>query len=397
MFLSSDRRPGCPVFHPLEGLLHLFALFALTFTLTPLCHAAGVTLAWDPPISNNATGYKLYRGNVSGQYTVVTDVGSRTTSQVDDLVAGTTYYFAVTAYNSYGESGYSNEHVYTPPAVTINRAPVAADGTLDVMEDTPKSGMLSATDPDGDSLALEIVGPPANGRISSFNASTGAFTYIPNTDVNENDSFTFRVSDGSLSSMGTVSITISAANDAPVAVADTATTFKSQSVTINVLANDTDVDGDRLSVISAAQGSHGSTSVSGTSIVYTPNPAFTVIQPFTADSFTYQVSDGQGGTDTGTVTVNVYADSSGDGGSRQVVMAINAGGGQFTAEDGIVYQADAGYSGGTPLSTGNSISNTDDDALYQTRRYGSFSYELPVENGSYLLTLKFAETYFSSA
>jgi len=135
MFLFSIRRSSRLAFRPLECPLHLFTLFFLTFFFTPLCHAASVTLAWNPPSSNNATGYKLYRGTVSKQYPVVTTVGNQTTCQVNDLVVGTRYYFAVKAYNSYGESGYSNELAYTPPASTTNRNPVANNGSLAVPED----------------------------------------------------------------------------------------------------------------------------------------------------------------------------------------------------------------------------------------------------------------------
>ncbi|WP_238717444.1 malectin domain-containing carbohydrate-binding protein [Natronorubrum halophilum] len=79
-----------------------------------------------------------------------------------------------------------------------------------------------------------------------------------------------------------------------------------------------------------------------------------------------------------------------------VVFAVNAGGGAYTAADGTDYRADTGYSGGTAASTGDPIAGTDDDTLYQSERYGDFSYEIPVANRTYDIELHFAETYWTA-
>jgi hypothetical protein len=89
------------------------------------------------------------------------------------------------------------------------------------------------------------------------------------------------------------------------------------------------------------------------------------------------------------------------GGSGETVFAVNAGGDEYTASDGTVYQADTNFDGGTTFSTGEAgtpadpeINDTQDDALYQTERYGDpFGYDVPVENGTYQVTLEFAEIY----
>jgi fibronectin type 3 domain-containing protein len=65
------------------------------------------TLTWDPETS--VAGYKVYSGTSSNAYGAPVDVGNVTTFQIVNLQSGKTYYFAVTAYNSSGESGYSNE------------------------------------------------------------------------------------------------------------------------------------------------------------------------------------------------------------------------------------------------------------------------------------------------
>jgi hypothetical protein len=85
------------------------------------------------------------------------------------------------------------------------------------------------------------------------------------------------------------------------------------------------------------------------------------------------------------------------GGNGQVIHALNAGGGTYTSGiSGIEYIGDGttGWvSGGSTYSVSDSILNTQDDTLYQTERYGDFSYTIPIANGSYDVVLKFAEIY----
>ncbi len=77
-----------------------------------------VTLEWDPNTEEDLSGYKMYWGYASIDYTFSTDVGNQNTYTVTGLIPGMTYYFAVTAYNTEGfESDYSNEVVYTVPLI----------------------------------------------------------------------------------------------------------------------------------------------------------------------------------------------------------------------------------------------------------------------------------------
>ncbi len=80
----------------------------------------------------------------------------------------------------------------------------------------------------------------------------------------------------------------------------------------------------------------------------------------------------------------------------EVVFALNAGGGAFTAADGTAYVADAGASGGRTYTASGAISGTTDDALYQSERWGTFAYAVPVEPGTYEVTLRLAEIYFTA-
>ena len=77
-----------------------------------------VTLSWDPTEDPNVAGYRIYYGTKSQDYANCIDVGNVTNATVTGLAAGTTYYFAATTYDIYGnESDYSNETTYqTLPA-----------------------------------------------------------------------------------------------------------------------------------------------------------------------------------------------------------------------------------------------------------------------------------------
>ncbi|MCX6896815.1 MAG: Ig-like domain-containing protein, partial [Verrucomicrobia bacterium] len=114
----------------------------------------------------------------------------------------------------------------------VNDAPVANSQSATTPEDTATNLVLTASDIDSASLTYTIVGNPAHGGLSGLNTNTGAVTYTPTLNYNGADSFTFRAFDGSLYSTGTVSITVTAVNDAPTLAAiaesgteDTAFTF----------------------------------------------------------------------------------------------------------------------------------------------------------------------------
>ncbi|HLH54281.1 MAG TPA: fibronectin type III domain-containing protein [Verrucomicrobiae bacterium] len=75
-----------------------------------------LTLAWDASTDPSVVGYRLYEGTASQSYTNMVDVGDATTVTIPGLIPGTTYYFAVTAYDSSGlESPFSGEISYTVP------------------------------------------------------------------------------------------------------------------------------------------------------------------------------------------------------------------------------------------------------------------------------------------
>jgi hypothetical protein len=78
-----------------------------------------------------------------------------------------------------------------------------------------------------------------------------------------------------------------------------------------------------------------------------------------------------------------------------VIWAVNAGGLKYTDGQGIIYRGNTQFSTGGAYTTTAAIAGTTDDPLYQSERFGDFSYAIPVENGDYLVTLKFAEIYWT--
>ncbi|MDF0597694.1 cadherin-like domain-containing protein, partial [Psychromarinibacter halotolerans] len=193
---------------------------------------------------------------------------------------------------------------------SVNDDPAAADDSYVTDEDTSLvislPGVLANdTDVDGDPLSSIVETGPSNGSLT-LNPD-GSFTYTPDANFNGSDSFTYLVDDGNGGTdSATVTLTVNAVNDDPVATDDSYVTDEDTSLVISlpgVLANDTDIDGDTLSSIVATGPSNGTLSLNPDgSFTYDPDADFNG-----TDSFTYLVDDGNGGTDTATVSLTVNA------------------------------------------------------------------------------------------
>jgi myo-inositol-hexaphosphate 3-phosphohydrolase len=171
-------------------------------------------------------------------------------------------------------------------------------------EDTPVSISLLDTAPtarlDGE-ISVQTT-TPGHGSVTV--EADGVVTYTPDPNYFGGDSFSYRLTDSQgRRSTGTVNITIEAVNDRPVAVADSASTDMSAPVDITVLANDFDVDGDSLRLVSVGAASHGVVTINADkTITYTPDVGYVG-----TDSFTYKIGDFHGGRSTATVSVAVAA------------------------------------------------------------------------------------------
>ncbi|MBP8272817.1 MAG: tandem-95 repeat protein, partial [Acidobacteria bacterium] len=193
------------------------------------------------------------------------------------------------------------------PNPRANQAPTAVNDAYTTAEDTaltvPAAGILTNdTDPELGPLtvSLPILTQPTHGTVTQ-NAN-GSLTYTPATNYTGTDSYTYKAKDaaGNLSNTATVTITITPVNDPPVAVNDAATTPANTPVTVTVLTNDTDPDGDTLSVVSFTPPTTGTVTRTGNQLIFTPATGFSGLA-----TFPYTITDGNGGTSTATVTITV--------------------------------------------------------------------------------------------
>jgi cyclophilin family peptidyl-prolyl cis-trans isomerase len=139
-------------------------------------------------------------------------------------------------------------------------------------------------------------------------ASNGTLTYKPKPNTSGTATITVRLRDSGGTSNGgvdlleqTFTVTVTGSNAPPVAGADTATTTEGAPVTVNVLANDSDPESQTLTVAVLTQPAHGTAAVNADkTITFTPAADYSG-----ADSFTYELRDGNGGIATGTVNVTI--------------------------------------------------------------------------------------------
>lgn len=196
-----------------------------------------------------------------------------------------------------------------------NDSPVANAQAVSIPEDATISITLGGTDTDGDVLSYSIVTGPTNGALVG---TAPNLTYSPSANFNGTDSFTFVVNDGTVDSApATVSISVTAVNDAPLA--------NSQSVSVaedgssSVTLSGSDVDGNPLTYTVVSAPAHGALSGTAPNLVYTPAANY-----YGPDSFTFTVNDGT--TSSAAATVNIAVTSVNDvpvANSQSVTVTYN--------------------------------------------------------------------------
>ncbi|PXA05145.1 hypothetical protein DDZ13_04070 [Coraliomargarita sinensis] len=181
----------------------------------------------------------------------------------------------------------------------VNNAPVANDDAVATNEDTSVAVTLTATDVDtGDTLTYAVVAAPTNGILTG---TAPNLTYIPNSDYDGSDSFTFKANDGTVdSNTAAVSLTVNAVNDAPVADDQQVATTEDTAVAVTLTASD--VEGDVLTYTVVTAPTNGTLSGTAPDLTYTPTAGYTG-----SDSFTFKANDGTVDSNTATVSITVNA------------------------------------------------------------------------------------------
>ncbi|MEM9475977.1 MAG: Ig-like domain-containing protein [Pseudomonadota bacterium] len=301
-----------------------------------------------------------------------------------------------------------------PPVIEETEFTVAEDGSL-----TISAGDV-ASDPEEEALSISVVSGPDHGTLSPDGA--GALTYTPEDDYAGQDSAVVAVSDQSgNTTQVTLTLETTPENDAPDAGDDTGgAVMAGQPFELSsLLSNDSDPDGDALTIsaVSAVTPDFFEELMVSEDGTVTGSLSETATGEGT---FEYTVTDGNGGTDTATVTISATAAEEPEepedptppdapeepeepedpetppaGDEAELVTAINIGSNtSYEAADGTVFDADdTGV--GNRYSSNGAIDGTDDDMLYVTEAWGpkGLSYAFDVENGDYDVTLHFAEIW----
>ena len=271
---------------------------ALTTGANP--SASGTALAFTATVAGNGpTGTVTFYcgGAVIG--TAVLNRSFRASVTTTSLPQGWQYvtaFYQGDASNLLGSSEPFEQFVGEP---LPNAAPVATAQSVTTAEDTAKAITLAATDADGDALGYAIVTLPAHGTLTG---TAPNITYTPAANYNGSDSFTFKANDGHVDSkVATVSITVTAVSDAPVAFAQSVSVGINSAKAITLQA--TDADGGSLTYTIMSQPTHGTLSGTAPNMTYTPATNYSG-----ADSFTFKASDGSN--NSAVVTVSIAVTSS---------------------------------------------------------------------------------------
>ncbi|WP_185696456.1 Ig-like domain-containing protein [Halomonas sp. YLB-10] len=288
-----------------------------------------------------------------------------TNTEVNALAVGASL-TEVFTYQIIDADGDTSTATLTITIMGANDAPVASVDAISTPEDTPVSGKITASDVDGDSLSFDLVAQPDGGTVTLN--ENGTFTFTPDANVNGDVSFSVTVDDGHGGTTTVeVTVTVTPVNDIPVATPDTNSTSEDTPLVVNkdsgVLANDSDVDGDSLSV--------SGFTIEGVTGTFEPGETVAIegVGKFTLNAdgsyrfepalnyhgdvpkISYSVSDGAGGTTTGTLQLSVEAVD-----DKVTVGGLGDGSGDGDgANDGQV--SESGLAGGTG-TLGSGVSHT---------------------------------------
>ena len=272
----------------------------------------------DAPVANNDTAsvaedssnnqINVAANDTDADNDTLTVSAASTTTGTVTFSGGSVFYTPPANFNGQATINYtisdgnggSDSAVVTVTVTNQNDPPVANNDTASVDEDSTANIInvtANDTDPDGDNLTVTA----ASATAGIVTPSGGNVVYTPPANFVGQATINYTISDGNGGTdSAIVTVTVSNQNDPPIANNDTASVQEDSSGNvINVAANDTDPDGDLLTV-SAASTATGTATFSGSNVIYTPPADFNG-----QATINYTISDGNGGTDTAIVTVTV--------------------------------------------------------------------------------------------
>lgn len=264
-------------------------IICLLGLLPGISKGASVSLAWDASTDSDISGYNLYRSDFSGiGFSKINNQLIAELTYVDQTAQlGKTYFYVATAVNEAGlESGFSEE--VSVDLTGAGNPPSAAPDSVVITGSQVVSIAVTAndSDPDGDPLTITDVTPPLQG--SAF-IQDQLIQYTPPTSYEGFDSFSYVVTDGNGNfSQAEVSIQVFWADYPPTARDDGVATGQGVATRINVLRNDSDLNGDRLTIVDLGETVNADLALNeDDTIRYAPKPDFSGL-----DTFTYSVTDG---------------------------------------------------------------------------------------------------------
>jgi N-acetylneuraminic acid mutarotase len=190
--------------------------------------------------------------------------------------------------------GVAESNIATVSLTVTNNAPVALSTVVTTSKGRAVQMTLMGLDADNDALTFQVMSVPSRGTLSG---TAPVLTYTPDTGYAGNDTFTFRVNDGTTDSR-TVAVTLRVLNLAPVAYPGAITVATGRNVPVTLDA--TDADGDLLTYTVVQAPLHGTLSGTAPHLVYTPEPGYVG-----ADSFTFRARDGAADSNVGALSITV--------------------------------------------------------------------------------------------
>lgn len=440
-------------------LLILATLVAVTMSAA-LAHAGQAALTWKAPTTyedgtaaTQIGGYKVRYGTSPGNYTQSLDVGNVTSHTVTGLTDGVPYYFAVMAYDAAGtESSLSNEMTKASAATYSITATAGAGGSITAQGTTANqatngtstistvsvaqgaSQSFTITPQAGYSIAQVTVDGAAKGAVSTYTfssvaanhsieatftpsatpqPSTGSPAFIVNTGggaYTSSSGVTYKA-DAAYSGgkIGTTAAVIAGTADSALYQNERFGNFSyaaplangNYTVTLKFAEIYWTAPGKRIFSVTM----NGKTVLSNVDIFAKvgKNNAYDVDVPVSVTNGMLNIGFV---TQQDNATVSAIAVTPATSASTPVatpatpagtaIFAANTGGQQLTASGGTTYAADSRFTGGRIGTTAAAIAGTTDSALYQTERFGNFTYSIPVANGNYAVILNFAEIYWTA-